>query len=113
MDKTEAIKFIHVYRVSVSEGKNYMYQPQSSYQTMWNAGPIDRYAYMDPFTKQHRPGVKLDMSQEDFERLVSDASEGLDHRIFRDKHPAAQELYDQYMTMYILTRQEEDKMKIP
>jgi hypothetical protein len=48
-------------------------------------------------------GVQLDMTEEDFERLMDMAAHGLHHRRFMDTHPAAQDLYMQYLEMYHLT----------
>lgn len=53
-------------------------------------------------------GVSLDMAVSDFERLMVAASEGMLHQRFRQLHPAAQELYEQYMELYLLTRKYEE-----
>jgi hypothetical protein len=57
---------------------------------------------------QEEEGVNLDMAASDFERLMIAASEGMLHQRFRQLNPAAQELYEAYQTMYLLTRKYEE-----
>ena len=48
-------------------------------------------------------GVAIEMAQSDFSRLMRYALEGAKHARFREQHPSAQAMYDQYNTMYHLS----------
>lgn len=46
----------------------------------------------------------VELTDTDLKQLMALALEGLEHRIFRDQHPAAMELWHQYMSMKSLTQ---------
>lgn len=96
-------KFCDLFRCDLSPGKRYYKRLPMSFSSYVHASP----SIMDLQTHEEE-GVKLEMASSDFERLMVAASEGMLHQHFRQVHPAAQELYEQYMAMYLLTRRYEE-----
>ena len=90
------VKFCDIFRCDMSPGKRY-YRRIPNY---WQPRSLD----VVTMESREEPGVKLEMAQTDFEKLMEAASEGMLHQHFRHVHPAAQELYEKYMAMYLLTR---------
>jgi hypothetical protein len=97
-------EFCDKFRADLSPGKRYYKRLPMSYVDYVNAQPIGALPNIMDMQTHEEQGVKLEMASSDFERLMLLAMEGAEHKQFRDLHPAAQEAYNQYQTMYLMTR---------
>lgn len=95
--------FCNIFRCEVGPGKRYYKRMPMAYNSyMQGLSP----SAMD-LTTHEEVGVRIDMASSDFEKLINASNDGLSHQKFRNMHPVARELYDQYMTMYHLTKDQE------
>lgn len=97
-------KFRNLYRCEIGDGKRYYKRLPMSYVDYINASPVGVGPSIMDLQTHEETGVRLEMASSDFERLMVSALEGEDHHRFREMHPAAKELYEEYMVMFLMTK---------
>lgn len=100
----EEKEFVDKFRASIFEGQKRYQRIDPFNIPLQGPGYYHDEALMQ-MTTRIEIGVACEMAQSDFNRLVSSAFEGEEHRRFRERHPAAQACYDEYLSMFHLTKQ--------
>lgn len=97
-------KFAESYRAVLYQGNNFyqrVYLDSPSYN--FTDGPT---SWADITTRRVR-SVAIEMTADDLDRLIRAAEEGEKHIRFREQNPIARKLYEEYITMYHLTRRDD------
>ena len=92
-------EFAERYRATLFEGSQ-RYQrvhisPNSIYRTPMSMRDLDFRTV---------PSIAIEITEDDFERLIDASQEGEKHMRFREQNPVARKLYEEYMVMYFLTK---------
>jgi hypothetical protein len=95
-------EFATKFNAEVSSGKKFYTGMPMSYVDYINSSPMGSSPYNVQIHEE--TGVRLDLSIEDFEKLMACALEGHNHKRYREINPAAADLYNQYRMVVSLSQ---------